>query len=63
MASREVAIRAVTISGLRPMASEVMPENSMPMARVAVLIESGRLLTAGEMPNSRVNSGSSGWMS
>ncbi len=46
--------------GLRPIASDVRPEKSMPMANVAVLIESVRLLVAGEILNSRVNSGNSG---
>jgi hypothetical protein len=63
MASSEVRIRAVTMTGFRPVLSEMVPMSSMVNASVKVLIDSGRLPTAGETLNSRANSGRSGWTS
>ena len=44
--------RAVTITGLRPIASDSGPVNSRPTANIAVEIESEILLLAGDTPNS-----------
>ena len=44
--------RAVTITGLRPMASDSGPVNNRPTASIAVEMESEILLLAGETPNS-----------
>ncbi len=54
---QEASSSAVTITGLRPMASESGPVKSRPMASMAVEIESEILLLAGEMPNSWESTG------
>ena len=48
---------AVTITGLRPMASESGPVNSKPMASMIVEIDSEILLLAGVKPNSCESTG------
>jgi hypothetical protein len=59
-ASSEVSTRAIAMRGRLPMLSETVPASSMPKARAAVEIESGRLAMAGETPNSLAKSGKSG---
>jgi len=57
----EASIRAVTITGLRPMASDSGPVNSRPTASMPVEIESEILLLAGDTPNSWESTGKIGW--
>ncbi|CAH2817777.1 hypothetical protein SEA27A368_06430 [Salmonella enterica] len=58
---QEANNNAVTITGLRPIASESGPVKSKPIASMAVEIESETLLLAGETPNSWESTGSIGW--
>ncbi|MNF02159.1 hypothetical protein D3C80_2012680 [compost metagenome] len=48
----EASSNAVTITGLRPIASESGPVNSKPTASMPVEIDSEILLLAGDTPNS-----------
>ena len=48
----EASNSAVTITGLRPMASDSGPVKSSPIASMAVETDSEILLLAGETPNS-----------
>ena len=48
---------AVTITGLRPMASDSGPVNSKPIANIAVEMDSEILLFAGVKPNSCESTG------
>ncbi|CAM7886894.1 hypothetical protein ENINMM101M2_12445 [Enterobacter intestinihominis] len=48
----EASINAVTMTCLRPMASESGPVNSRPIASIPVEMESEILLLAGDTPNS-----------
>ncbi|CSG20736.1 Uncharacterised protein [Shigella sonnei] len=48
---------AVTITGLRPMASDRGPVNSKPIANIAVEMDSEILLFAGVKPNSCESTG------
>ncbi|VDR27063.1 Uncharacterised protein [Raoultella terrigena] len=56
-AQQEASTSAVTITFLRPMASEMGPVNSSPTASMAVEIDSEILLLAGEIPNSLDSTG------
>ena len=56
----EASSRAVTITFLRPMASESGPLTSSPTASMAVEQESASELLAGEMPKSCDSTGSMG---
>ena len=57
---QEASSSAVTITGLRPIASESGPVNSNPIASIAVEMESEILLLAGDTPNSCESTGSMG---
>ncbi|MNC44350.1 hypothetical protein D3C75_932530 [compost metagenome] len=57
----EASKSAVTITGLRPIASESGPVNSRPMANVAVETDNEILLLAGDTPNSCDRTGKMGW--
>ena len=59
-ASNEVQRSDRIINAFRPKLSDVIPENSRPIAKIAVLIDNGRLPSAGETANSFVNTGRSG---
>ena len=58
---QEASTSAVTITCLRPMASDSGPVNSRPTASIAVEIDSEILLLAGETPNSLESTGRIGW--
>ena len=53
----EASISAVTITCLRPMASDSGPVKSRPIASIPVEIERDTLLLAGETPNSWESTG------
>jgi len=49
------------MTGFRPTASEMEPTASIEIASIAVVDDTARLLCAAPIPNSRENSGRSGW--
>ncbi len=51
-----------TITGLRPIASEIGPVTSRPRASMAVATDNARLLSAALMENALDSTGIIGWM-
>ncbi len=60
MVLAEDATSEKTITGLRPTISEIVPAAIIENARMSVVAESERLLTAGETPNTCEKTGIKG---
>jgi hypothetical protein len=61
-ASIDVAKREKHIIGFRPNTSEIEPKSNILSAKVQVVIDSDKLATIGDIPNSLDKNGISGWV-